>query len=407
MQRRRDFRSLWFGESVSLLGDQVSALALPTAAVLVLGASATQVGALNAVGSVTYPVLGLVAGAVLDRVRRRPVLVVANVIRIGCFGVLTLSAAVGWLSMPLLYVLAGLVGIATLFFDLAYQTYLPSLLTGDDLARGNVRLELSNSLARLSGPSVGGLLLQYGGVAVGFGVNALSFVASLVGVGLIRTPEPAPVVGERRAGLWSDVGAGLAYVWRHPVLRSLTVSAALRNLGMNANRTVLIVYLYRGLDLSAGAVGLLFTVGAVGALAGVAATGWLVRRLGVGRTLLLTGLEGAVWLLVPLSLFGGAVAWVVGLMFVSSLWLPVWNATVITLRQHLTPSAYLGRVQATARTINLSTIPIGAFVGGVVADAFPTTVVALAVCSAVAALSLTQLCRQPLRGMRELPVRVE
>jgi hypothetical protein len=111
--------------------------------------------------------------------------------------------------------------------------------------------------------------------------------------------------------------------------------------------------------------------------------------------------------LVPLSLLGGAVAWVVGLMFVSSLWLPVWNATVITLRQHLTPPAFLGRVQATARTINLSTIPVGAFAGGVVADAFPTTVVALAVCSAVAALSLTQLCRQPLRGMRALPVRVE
>ncbi|MFB6718788.1 MFS transporter [Kribbella sp. NPDC056345] len=406
MQRRRDFRSLWFGESVSLLGDQVSALALPTAALLVLGASATQVGALNAVGSITYPVLGLVAGAVLDRVRRRPVLLAANAIRIGCFGVLAFCAALGWLSLPLLYVVAALAGVATLLFDIAYQTYLPSLLTGPELARGNVQLELSNSLARLGGPSLGGLLLQYGGVAVGFGVNAASFVASLLGIAAIRTPEEAPTSATRRR-LWREIRDGLAFVLGHPVLRSLTLSAALRNLGMNANRTVLIVFLYRGLDLSAGAVGMLFTVGAIGALAGVAGTGWLLRRIGVGRTLLLTGLEGAVWLLVPLSLLGGAVAWVVGLMFVSSLWLPVWNATVITLRQHLTPSAYLGRVQATARTINLSTIPVGALVGGVVADAFPSAVVALALCSAVAALSLTQLCRQPLRGMREFPVRVE
>ncbi|GAB3829008.1 MFS transporter [Kribbella italica] len=409
--RTSDFGRLWFGESVSLLGDQVASLALPTAAVLLLGASATEVGALTAVGTLAYPLLGLFAGALMDRVRRRPVMILANVVRMGCFAVLAVCAATGSVTMPLLYAVAAAVGVATIFFDIAYQTYLPSLLAGEKLAQGNVRLELSSSLSRLAGPSLGGLLLQYGGLAIGFGVNAASFAASMLGVTAIRTPEPAPNRGDHRTSLLADILDGVRLMWRHPVLRPLTVSAALRNLGINAHRTVLIVFLYRSLDLSAGAVGLVFTVGAAGALTGAAFTSWLRTRLGVGRTLLLTGLEGLVWLLTPLSLIGGAPAWVLGLMFVSSLWLPVWNATVTTLRQQITPAAYLGRVQATARTINLSTIPIGAVLGGVVADSLSGLgdrtgpVLALTLCGGVAALSLVQLGSRRIRSITTLPDR--
>ncbi|MFD7161139.1 MFS transporter [Kribbella sp. NPDC059898] len=408
-RRTRDFRSLWFGESVSLLGDQVAALALPTAAIVSLGASATEVGGLNAIGTIAYPVLGLFAGALMDRVRRKPVMIVANVARMACFAGLVVCAASGWVSLPLLYAVAAVVGTATIFFDIAYQTYLPSLLTGDDLARGNVRLELSNSVSRLAGPSVGGLLLQFGGIAVGFGVNAASFAASMAGIASIRTPEHRPQGGGRRTDLISEIVAGVRLVWCDPILRSLTTSAALRNLGINANRTVLIVFMYRSLDLSAGAVGVVFTVGAVGAIAGAATTTWLLRRFGVGHTLLLTSIEGLIWLLTPLSLLGGAPFWVMGLMFVSSMWLPVWNATVITLRQRITPAAFLGRVQATARTINLSTIPVGALLGGITVDALAGLgerrgpIVALTLCSAVAALSPSQLCRRRIRTIRTLP----
>jgi hypothetical protein len=395
----RDFRSLWFGESVSLLGDQLATLALPTAAVLSLRSSAIEVGTLTAVGTVAYPLLGLFAGALLDRVRRRPVLIAANLTRLIAFGVLTVCTAAGWLSMPLLYVGAAVVGIATIFFDIGYQTYLPTLLTRHALVRGNVRLELSASLSRLVGPSLGGLLVQYGGVAAAFGINAASFGASVLGITAIRSPEQRPARAGRRTRLRVDIAAGVVMMWRNRILRALTLSAALRNLGINAARTVLIVYLYRTLHLSAGEVGVIFTVGAAGAVIGAASTSWLLRWLGVGRTLLLTGLEGLVWLLAPLGLLGGARGWVTGLMFVSSLWLPVWNATVTTLRQQLTPAAFLGRVQATARTINLSTIPIGALLGGVAANAFDEPVLALAACAAVAALSLTQLCRRPLRTL--------
>jgi len=138
-RRTRDFRFLWFGESISLVGDQVAAPALPTAAIVNLGASATEVGGLNAIGTITYPVLGLFAGALMDRVRRKPVLIAANAVRMMCFVVLVASALAGWVTLPLLYVVAAVVGTATIFFDIAYQTYLPSLLSGDDLARGNVR----------------------------------------------------------------------------------------------------------------------------------------------------------------------------------------------------------------------------------------------------------------------------
>jgi MFS family permease len=408
-RRSHDFRSLWFGESVSLVGDQVAALALPTAAIVTLGASATEVGGLNAVGTIAYPVLGLFAGALMDRVRRKPVMIAANAVRMLCFVVLVVCVATGWVTLPLLYVVAAVVGTAAIFFDIAYQTYLPSLLTGDELARGNVRLELSNSVSRLAGPSLGGLLLQFGGLAVGFGANAASFAASMAGVAAIRTPEQRPERAERRTHLIADILAGVRLVWGNPILRSLTTSAALRNLGINANRTVLIVFMYRTLDLSAGAVGVVFTIGAAGAVVGAAMTTSLLRRIGVGRTLLLTGLEGLVWLLAPLSLLGGAPVWVMGLMFASSLWLPVWNATVITLRQRITPTPFLGRVQATARTINLSTIPVGALLGGIALDALAPLgdrrgpIVGLTLCSAVAALSLTQLSHHQLRTIRHLP----
>lgn len=408
-RRSRDFLGLWFGESVSLVGDQVSWLALPSAAVVALGASATEVGGLNAIGTLAYPVLGLFAGALMDRVRRKPVLLVADAVRLACFAALTACTAFDAVSLPLLYIVAAIAGTSTIFFDIAYQTYLPALLSGESLAGGNVRLELSSSVSRLAGPSVGGLLLQLGGVGAAFGFNAASFGASMLGIGAIRTPERVTDKAGLDSSIGADIAEGVQHVWRSRILRPLTISAALRNLGVNANRTVLIVFMYRTLDLPAGVVGLVFTIGAVGAIVGAAGTSWLLRRIGVGRTLLLTGLEGVAWLLAPLSLLGGAPVWVMGLMFVSSLWLPVWNATVTTLRQRITPAGMLGRVQATARTINLSTIPVGALLGGLIADAFAPMgerlgyVLALTLCSAIAALSLTQLWRRPLRTMGPLP----
>ncbi|TVT40864.1 MFS transporter [Amycolatopsis rhizosphaerae] len=282
--------------------------------------------------------------------------------------------------------------------------------SGEPLAQGNARLEMSSSVSRLMGPMLGGALLQGSASAGALAANALSFLASMAGVVLVRSPEPTPSSHDASTGVWRPIAEGLRFLWRHPLLRPLTLAAGLRNLGMSAVRTVLVLFLYKALALSPGVAGTLFTAGALAAVAGATLSGWLAGRLGIGRTLLLTGCEGLAWLAVPLALVLPSVGTVVTVMVVSSLWLPIWNAVVTTLRQQVTEPRLLGRVHATARTINLSTIPLGALAGGVLAqllsDAYGDRkglTLALTLCAAVAALSLVTLLAGNIRRIRHYP----
>ena len=406
----RDFRALWFGQSVSMVGDRVSVFILPTIAVLTLGASSLQVGALNAVSTIAYPILGLFAGVLMDRVRRRPAMLMVDATRLLIYASLPIAAAFGVLTLTQLFVVGAIAGACTVLFDVAYQSFLPSLVASSGLGRANTRLETSAAVARLVGPSLGGVVLQASGAVGALIVNAASFLASITGVGLIRAREERPEPRAGRPSVGEQIQEGTRFLWRHPLLRPLTISAGLRNLGMNANRTVLIVFLYQGLHLSSGTAGALFAVGAAAAVTGSLAAGRLLHRLGVGSTLLLTPAEGVMWMFAPLCLLGLAVPILVVIMFLSSFWLPIWNATVITLRQGVTPATLLGRVNATARTVNLSTIPVGALLGGLLADAmsgvFGTSVGlawALCGCSMVAATSLIPLSGRRVRTLRSFP----
>jgi MFS family permease len=410
MDRTRDFRWLWAGQSISLVGDQVSAFVLPTVAVVDLHASNAQVGALGALATAAYPVLGLFVGVLMDRVRRRPAMIVADLVRCAAFASLPVAAALDALSLGQLYAVATVAGVFSVLFDVAYQSYLPSLLDGEPLARGNARLEMSSSVSRLSGPVLGGALLQGLATAGALAANALSFLASVAGVALVRAPEPARNVHSSGTGVWRPIAEGVRFLWRHPLLRPLTLAAGLRNLGMSAVRTVLLLFLYRALALSPGVAGAVLTAGAGAAVAGAMLSTWLTRRLGVGRTLLLTGCEGVAWLAVPLALLLPPVATVVTVMVVSSLWLPVWNAVVTTLRQQVTEPRLLGRVHATARTINLSTLPLGALGGGALAQLLAGAygdrrglTLALTLSAGVATLSVPTLLAGKIRRIRRYP----
>lgn len=407
---QRDFRWLWAGQTVSLVGDQVSVFVLPTVAVVVLHASSAQVGVLNAIASAAYPVLGLFVGVLLDRIRRRPAMIVADLVRCAAFATLPVAAVLHALSLAQLYAVAAVAGVFSVLFDVAYQSYLPTLLAGDRLAAGNARLEMSSSVSRLTGPMLGGVLLQGLAAAGALAANALSFLASVTGVALIRTPEPDLSAHPGHTGVWRPMLEGLHFLWRHPLLRPLTLAAGLRNLGMSAVRTILLLFLYRALPLSPGVAGTVFTAGAVAAVAGATLSGWLTRRLGVGRTLLLTGCEGLAWLAVPLALVLPPVGTVVTIMIASSLWLPIWNAVVTTLRQQVTEPRLLGRVHASARTINLSTIPLGALAGGTLAQLLAHTygeregmALALVLSAVVAALSLPTLLAGKIRHIHRYP----
>jgi len=407
--QRQDFRRMWLGQSISLIGDQVSLFALPSLAILTLHATGPQVGVLHAMGTIAFPVLGLFVGAFMDRVRCRPFMILADLTRLALFGALAVLALTDRLDLWHLYVVAALASVCTVVFDVGYQTHLPRLVGRDLLAQGNARLEMSASVARAGGPALGGAVVQLLGPALAVAANAVSFLASAAGLLAVRAPEatvadPAPAPWRRQ------ILDGVRHIWRTPVLRSLSAAAALRNFSMAMVDTVLLLFLYRALDLSPAMASLVLTAGALAAVLGAAVSRALVERAGVGPVLLATVTEGVVWAAAPLALVTGSSAVVVGVAFVSALWLPVWNISVTTLRQLITPPHLLGRVHATARTLNLCTIPIGSVAGGLLAGwttahwgerAGPGA--ALAVAGLLTTAGLPFLLREEIRRLRRLP----
>lgn len=363
----RNFRRLWLGQSVSMIGDQVALFALPTVAILTLHADDMQVGVLRAAATIAYPLLGLPAGAILERRRKRPAMIAADLVRCAAFLSIPLAAWRGALTMTQLLVVAVLAGVFTIVFDIASQTYLPLLLPADRLATGNSRMEASRSVARLAGAPLGGGISQLLGAVAALGANGLTFVCSVTGVLLIRTPEPPPAVTDTD-GVPRRIAAGVRMVWHSALLRPLTLAAALRNFGMTIVETVLPLVLYHTMRLSVGQAGAVLAAGSAAAVLGALLCPRLMARYGIGAILVLTGVEGAVWLLVPAAAVLPGPAVMVLLLAISSLWLPIWNAAVLTLRQTVVPRELLGRVHATARTINLSAIPLGAVTAGVLAD---------------------------------------
>ncbi|MEW2403938.1 MFS transporter [Streptomyces sp. NPDC046862] len=403
---RQDFRRMWLGQSISLIGDQVSLFALPSLAILVLHADGPQVGVLHAMATLAFPVLGLFVGAFMDRVRCRPYMIAADLLRLLLFATVAILAATGLLDLWLLYAAAALAGVCTVVFDVGYQTHLPRLVGRDLLSLGNARLEMSASVARAGGPALAGAVTQLLGPALAVAANAASFLASAAGLLAVRRPES--VVPEPMAEPWrGQILQGARYLWRTPVLRWLSAAAALRNFSMAMVDTVLLLFLYRALDLGPARAAAVLTAGALAAVLGAAVSRVLVERVGAGPVLLATVTEGIVWAAAPLALVTGSASVVIAIAFVSALWLPVWNVTVTTLRQLITPSHLLGRVHATARTVNLCTIPLGSVAGGLLAG-WATAHwgergglgAALAVAGLVTAAGLPFLLRREIRGLR-------
>lgn len=362
-----DFIKLWIGQSVSELGSQVSLLAVPTVAILVLQATPLQVGVLSALEFLPFPVLGLVAGVWADRIRRRPILVVCDIVRTLSLGSIPIAFYLGVLGMPQLYAVALVTGVCTVFFDVAYQSYLPALIDRTDLVEGNSKLEVTRSLAQVFGPAVAGVLIQTVRAAAAIIVDSLSYVVSVVSVLLIRQPEPPPQPGlaSGRTGFFVEMGEGLGVVLRNPTLRRIAGCTGTSNLGTFMMLAVYLIFTYRLLHLSPGTVGVIFAVGGIGAVVGALLAFPVARRLGLGPTLVAAILVGgAANFLVPLASGAVAVPLLMISGFVFSLTSPIYNINQVSLRQAITPDRVQGRMNATMRTIVWGTIPIGSALGG-------------------------------------------
>jgi MFS family permease len=374
-----DFLKLWSGQTISLLGSSVTELALPLTAAVLLGATPSQMGVVRAAQYAPFLLLGLFAGVWVDRLRRRRLLIVADLGRALLLGSVPVAAVLGVLGMEYLYVVAFAVGVLTVFFDVAYLAYVPTLVPRAALPDANGKFEVSRSLALTVGPALAGVVVQIATASVALAVDAMTFVVSAAAVGFIRAAEPAassqrdpaepvaPVNRRVNASVWRDIGEGLRLVGREPVLRALAGQLATLQLGGGINGALFVLFALRELHVTPVALGVVTSVFGVVALLTSLLLGRAVTSIGERRTLvgslLLTGVGNVCIPLaglfpagaVPLLLIRSAIHGVSG---------PAFNVASVSLRQKVVPDRLQGRVSATIRFVGWGILPASALAGG-------------------------------------------
>jgi MFS family permease len=401
--RHRDFRLLWGGETVSELGSQVSMLAIPLLAVRTLHATTFEVALLAAASTAAFLVVGLPAGVWVDRIRRRWVMMTADVGRVLALGSVPIAYALGAITLVQLLVVTLLTGILTVFFDVAYQSYLPSLVGREHLVEGNAKLTGSAEAATVAGPSVAGFLVQAIGASYAIALDAVSFLVSGAAVVAIRTREPKPEVPEGgHRGLTHDIGEGLRFVFGNVLLRAIAATTATANLFSGISTAVEVVFLVRTVHASPAVIGLMFTLGGLGGLVGAFAAGPIARRFGGARaTIIGIGFEVGL-VLVPLSQPGIRVLFFGFGLMMGGFAAVVYNINQVSFRQHLCPDRLLGRMNATMRFVVWGVLPIGALIGGVLGTVLGLRTT-LWIGSVGSILSIVWLLASPMRTMRDFP----
>jgi MFS family permease len=414
--RHRDFLLLWGGQAVSQAGSQVTILALPLVAIVLLHATTLQVGLLSATATSAYLLVSLPAGVVADRVAKRTLMLVSDAAQLVVIGSVPLAYAAGVLSLGQLYVVALATSVLDVFFLVAYTSYLPALLAPEQLMDGNGKLAATQSLAQVAGPGLGALLVGLAGAALAMGSDALSFAVSaacLLAIGIReprtrragdtgREPGRAGFGAGFGAGFRAEVGAGLRYVLRDPILRHAAAWNGTANFFVIMVETLGPLFLIRTLHLRPAYVGVLLALGAVGGVAAGVAARPLIRRIGSARiawvSMTVFALPGV---LIPLA---GPGWWV--LLFAAG-WISwTFSATLcsialVSYQQATCPPELRGRVSAAQRWINWGTLPLGGLAGGALGTAIGVhATLWLAVvggCSSGLWLYLS-----PLRGQRDL-----
>jgi MFS-type transporter involved in bile tolerance (Atg22 family) len=368
----RDFAKLWAGETVSQIGTQVTQFTLPLVAVLTLKASALEVGVLNALRFVPVIVVAVLAGVMLDRRRRRPVLIACSLGSAVLIGLVPLSSALGVLSLGLLYTVALLAGTLAVCFDVGALSYIPFLVGKEHLTEANSKIQASTAFAGITGPGLAGLLIGLISAPTTLTLDAVSFLFSAAGLMAVRKTEPNPETGQDRPPVRQSIAEGFHAVYGTRLLRVLLAQSATLNAGFGAVSTVFLVYAVRVLGLTPVKLGIAMGALQAGALLGALTAARIKRALRLGRTLAIAILAVC---LSPLLLLIPADASVPSMILLVAGWLGhgygicVWNVNTVTLRQAVTPARLLARMNATYRMLLFGALPAGAMAGGLVGSA--------------------------------------
>jgi MFS family permease len=387
--RHSDFRNLWASQTISQFGSQFSSLAIPFTAIMYLNATPTDLGLLRFTGTAAYPIFGLLVGVWIDRHRKRPTMIVSSLLRGFVLALIPIAAVLGLviqLGLLFLYVAGFAVGFLQIFYDISYQSFLPHLVSQDQLVEGNSKLEASRATAQVAGPTLAGLVIGLVTAPIAVAADASSFFASALSLGRIRNREESegPV---RRTSVRLELLEGLSVVFRDVRLRAIAGSSGTYNFFASALFAIVLLYFSvpgpGGLNVSGSlapvTVGTIFSVGSIGALVGVASASRLSKRLGVGPVMVGSMFVSGLGFF-PLYFSGSLVAsplvtidgfvinwWVLLIMvgeFIASMGLLVHDITQVSLRQAVVPIRLQGRMNATLRWIFWGTIPLGGLVGG-------------------------------------------
>ncbi|MFI1508765.1 MFS transporter [Streptomyces sp. NPDC020597] len=405
--RNRAFALFWSSQSISFLGTQITYVALPLTAVVVLHASPMEAGLLSALETLPFLLFGLFVGVLVDRRARRPILIAANAIRFAALAWVPLAYSLDVLTITQLLVVTFLVGVMTVFFEIAYMSYLPGLVGRERLMEANGKLQASASTAEVAGPGIAGGLIGVMSAPAVIAIDAVSYLISALA--LTRLPaDTAPQAegeAEGKQSVRASLREGFAVVGRSPLLRWCTVAVFFLSLFFSSIMAVYFLYLIREVGLTSTAVGLIVAVGSVGGLVGALLSERLNTLLGVGPTLAAAvALPGVGFLLLAAvdgnSLGSAALAAVA--TFVGFFGIPVWDVTVISFRQSITPEHLQGRVNATVRSLSWGTLSLGSLMGGALASSWGLRETVVVSAAGLFVPSLVVLL-SPVRAMRQLP----
>jgi predicted MFS family arabinose efflux permease len=368
--RRPEFVKLWVGQTISEIGSRVSREGIPLTAVLVLHASPAAMGWLTAIGGLAALLAGPLAGAMADRHRRKPLMIAADLGRAMVLATIPWAHFHGGLTMTHLLGVAAFTGMLTVLFDVAYPTFVPTLVEPDQLLEANSKLALTMSIAEVTGPAVTGLLVKLITAPVAILLDAISFVLSAISIAWIAHPEPKPVPHPVVQSWWSEATEGIGFVFSHPLLRPLALRTATVSLAWGFFATLYVYYAIEVLKMSTVTLGIVITLGGIGSLAGALLARHAATRFPVGKVLIAAAVwQGLMALFIPLASEPGwfAVAFLGASQLFGDVAPPLFNINELTLRQKASPPHMLGRVNACLQLLFKGFFPIGAVLGGALA----------------------------------------
>lgn len=408
--RDGNFTAFWTAQALSQLGSQLGQLAFPVLAVTLLGATEFEVGILNAAGLAAFLVVGLPAGAWVDRWLKRRTMITADLVRMAAMSAVPLLWWAGSLEIWHLYVISAVVGVATVFFDVSYQSFVPLLVAPGKVGEANSKLEATAQIARIGGPAAGGALLTVISAPLLFIGESLGYLLSAFFLARTLDQEQRrPAAG--RNSLAAEIKEGLGFVVRHPLISRIVLCTGGMNFSGMIVFTLLPLLVLRELGLGPQGMGIIMSVGAAGGLLGAVAGPWLARRIGEGRVIPAGALFSALCLtLVPIAAMQADRSVALALLAISefgtTLGALVYNIMQVTMRQRVCPPRLLGRMNASIRFVVWGVMPLAALAGGYLGEHLGL-VPAMWLGVAGSLLAVGPVLFSPLPGMRKLPDTVD